>query len=176
MRRYVATPAVAVAAVIAASSLAKAQDSLPPKAKTFRGPSQKELLFGSTASGVLFAANGVIVTTIVHGIACDGDGPSKRVGFFGPCWPSDESIAIGWYGGSFVGAAGVAAAVAMQRGCPPAHAVWRATLGASLGVLPGLVARNTRLSRVPLGRHDLAITTPLVAGLGAFIATVGCQD
>jgi hypothetical protein len=95
------------------------------------------------AGVAVFAANGMLVTGTINWIACahrHRDDPSSN-DWFGPCFlPSDESLAIGWLGGSFVGAAATAATVAVWRGCPKGQAIARSIAGAAVGGVSGWLA------------------------------------
>src|SRR5688572_4370166 len=148
---------VAGIALVLSTVAVSAQDSVAGRPARGTGPNRRELVFGATAGSTVVALNGLLTANMVYGLTCQfrPEHSDRGSSFFGPCFvASDEAWAIGWYGGSFAGAAGVAATVAVWRGCPVRDAAWRSIVGAAVGTLPGLLARNTRLSRVPMGRSD----------------------
>jgi hypothetical protein len=157
MRRPTLITALALTTALGVSS-AEAQDSIftapPTHRPRLRGASQRELFFGSMAGGAVFAANGMLVTGTINSIACQRrhrDDPSSG-DWFGPCFlPSDESLAIGWLGGSFVGSAATAATVAVWRGCPKGQAIARSIAGAAMGGVSGWLAYSAgrRSDRYP---------------------------
>jgi hypothetical protein len=94
---------------------------------------------------------------------------------FGPCFfYVNEASAVGWLGGASVGAAFGAAHFAHERGCPRRAAILRAVAGAAIGVAPGLIIVADR-GRYSPSRSVLVAATPLLAGIGAAAAVIGCQ-
>lgn len=176
MRSHSCLGAVAIALALAAST-GSAQDALDTKTKPLPGPSRRELLFGATAGSATLALGGVTTAYIAYTLVCQHrHRNSEESSGFGPCFPpSDESLALGWYGGSFAGAAGVAATVAVRRGCPVREAAWRSMAGAAVGTLPGLLAMTIRPDRIPARRGRLIAITPVLSGIGAAVAVVGCE-
>ena len=128
----------------------------------------------------MFAANGMLVTGTINSIACEHrhrDDPSPN-DWFGPCFlPSDESLAIGWLAGSFVGSAAVAATAGVWRGCPKGQAIARSITGAAVGAVSGWLAYSAarRVDRYPASRTWQIGLTPIVSGLGSALAVVSCH-
>jgi len=164
--------------VALATGAAEAQDSTrTPTLPRLRGASKRELYFGATAGAATAAFSGIVMTSAVYSLACNRRHPDRPADLFGldRCtFASDESLKIGWHGGSFVGAAGVAATVAVWRGCPKRHATWRALTGAAVGTLPGLIAAS-HSPTIAGPRTKLIAVTPIIAGVGAATAVVTCR-
>jgi hypothetical protein len=97
--------------------------------------------------------------------------------FFGPCaFYVNGGAAAGWFGGAFLGATLGAARVAHQRGCPWRAAILRAVGGAAIGVAPGLTIVAGRPGKYPPSRSILIASAPLLGGIGAAAAVIGCQS
>lgn len=81
----------------------------------------------------------------------------------------------GWFGGAALGATLGAARMARKRGCPSGAALMRAIAGAVLGAASGLSIVTRRPGKYPPAHTALIVGTPLLAGVGAAAAVVGCQ-
>ena len=102
-----------------------------------------------------------------------GDEPSF---LFGPCFLyANEGFAAGWFGGAIVGATLGATKVAQKRGCPRREALLRSFAGAALGAAPGLSIVAARPGKYPPSRSVIILGTPLLAGVMAATAVMGCQ-
>ena len=96
---------------------------------------------------------------------------------FGPCtFYYNEGFGFGWFGGAIIGSTFGAVRVAEKRGCPRKEAIWRAMAGATVGVVPGLSIAAKRAGKYPPSRSIFIATTPLLAGIGAAAAVIGCQS
>jgi hypothetical protein len=95
---------------------------------------------------------------------------------FGPCFLyANEGFAAGWFGGAIVGSTFGAVRVAEKRGCARSAAVLRAAIGATIGAAPGLSIVASRLGKYPPSRSIFIAATPLLSGIGAAAAVVGCH-
>jgi hypothetical protein len=102
-----------------------------------------------------------------------GDEPSV---LFGPCFLyAGEGVAAGWFGGAIVGATLGAAKVAQKRGCPRRESLMRTFAGAALGAAPGLIIVAGRPGKYPPSRSAVIVGTPLLAGVVAAAAVMGCK-
>ena len=131
--------------------------------KSFRGA-----IFGSVSAG----SAGFLIDQAY----CNqhhGDEPSV---LFGPCFLyAGEGFAAGWFGGAIVGATLGAAKVAQKRGCPRGASLVRTFAGAALGAAPGLIIVSGRPGKYPPSRSAVILGTPLLAGVMAAAAVMGCQ-
>ena len=140
-------------------------------------PPTRQALYRQTmgwgsAAAVAYGSLGMAIDVAVcerrHG---DQGGP-----FAGPCaLPLETGTRIGWFGGAVLGATLAASGAAHARGCPPSAAWWRAFGGALLGAAPGAVVAATRPEPYSPQATALAIGAPLLSGLGAATAVVGCR-
>ena len=95
---------------------------------------------------------------------------------FGPCtFYVSGGAAAGWFGGAFLGSTVGAARVAHKRGCPWHAAILRAIGGAAIGVAPGVTIVARRPGKYPPSRSMLIAAAPLLSGIGAAAAVIGCQ-
>ena len=88
---------------------------------------------------------------------------------------SGYGAAIGWGGGSLIGATWTAAHLAKKKGCPLPVAMGRAFVGAALGVTPAaLIVVN---SAPALSRHETLFVAgaPIFAALLATALSQGCR-
>ena len=95
---------------------------------------------------------------------------------FGPCFLyANEGFAAGWFGGAIVGSTLGAARAAKKRGCPRRAAILRAAIGAAIGAAPGLSIVANRSGKYPPSRSIVIAGTPLLSGIGAAAAVIGCN-
>jgi len=95
---------------------------------------------------------------------------------FGPCFLyANEGFAAGWFGGSIVGSTFGAVRVAEKRGCARSAAILRAAIGATIGAAPGLSIVASRSGKYPPSRSIVIAATPLLSGIGAAGAVIGCH-
>ena len=95
---------------------------------------------------------------------------------FGPCFLyANEGFAAGWFGGAIVGSTLGAARAAKKRGCPRRAAILRAAIGAAIGAAPGLSIVASRSGKYPPSRSIVIAGTPLLSGIGAAAAVIGCK-
>ena len=107
---------------------------------------------------------------------CQRHHGSEPSALFGPCtFYANEGFAAGWFGGAILGATFGAARVAHDRGCPWREAILRSVAGAAIGSAPGLTVVASRPGRYPPSRSVLIAATPLLGGIGAAAAVIGCQ-
>lgn len=132
------------------------------------------------AKSVAWASAGAMTAGAV-GFGIDSEYCQKHHGdepviFFGPCFmPAGGATAVGWFGGSVIGATIGAARIARKRGCPSRAATMRALAGAALGALPGLSIVARRPGKYPPAHTALVFGTPLLAGVGAAASVAGCR-
>ncbi len=113
---------------------------------------------------------------VVDDIYCKQHHGNEQGFIFGPCtFYAGGGFATGWFGGATVGAALGAARAAQKRGCPRRAALMRAFAGAALGTAPGLSIVAPRPGKYPPSRSVVILGTPLLAGVGAVLATIGCH-
>jgi hypothetical protein len=95
---------------------------------------------------------------------------------FGPCsFYANEGFGAGWFGGAIVGSTFGAVRVAEKRGCARKTAILRAALGAAVGSAPGLSIVARRPGKYPPSRSVFIAAAPLLSGLGAAAAVIGCH-
>jgi len=95
---------------------------------------------------------------------------------FGPCFLyANEGFAAGWFGGAIVGSTFGAVRVAEKRGCSRSAAILRATIGAAIGSAPGVSIVARRSGKYPPSRSIFIAAGPLLSGIGAAAAVIGCQ-
>ena len=95
---------------------------------------------------------------------------------FGPCFLYvNEGIAAGWFGGAILGSTFGAVRVAEKRGCARSAAILRATIGAAIGSAPGVSIVARRSGKYPPSRSIFIAAAPLLSGIGAAAAVIGCQ-
>jgi hypothetical protein len=95
---------------------------------------------------------------------------------FGPCFLyANEGFASGWFGGAILGSTIGAVRVAEKRGCSRRTAILRAAIGAAIGSAPGLSIVASRSGKYPPSRSIFIAGAPLLSGIGAAAAVVGCH-
>jgi hypothetical protein len=133
-----------------------------------------------TAKSVGGAISGSVVAgavgLLVDAVYCNQNHRNEQGTLFGPCYLyAGGGLATGWFGGAGVGATVGAARLAQKRGCPRGAALMRAFGGAVLGVAPGLMIVAQRSGNYPPSRSVILFGTPLLAGIGATAAVIGCH-
>jgi hypothetical protein len=128
---------------------------------------------GWAVSGSVIAGGAGLMVDQAYCQRHHGNEPSF---LFGPCtFYASGGFAAGWFGGAFMGAALGAARVAHERGCPWRAAILRAVGGAAIGVAPGLSIVAGRPGKYPPSRSILIAAAPILGGIGAAAAVIGCQ-
>src|ERR1700716_4326050 len=128
---------------------------------------------GWAAAGSVLGAGAGLAVDQAYCQRHHGNEPSF---LFGPCtFYANEGVAAGWFGGAILGATFGAARVAHDRGCPWRAAILRSVAGAAIGVAPGLTVVASRPGKYPPSRSMLIAATPLLGGIGAAAAVIGCQ-
>jgi len=95
---------------------------------------------------------------------------------FGPCFSyANEGFAAGWFGGAIVGSTFGAVRVAEKRGCARSTAIGRAMMGAAVGSAPGVIIVAGRSGKYPPSRAIFIAAAPLLSGIGAAVAVIGCH-
>jgi hypothetical protein len=129
-------------------------------------------VLSSTSGSLLGGAIGFMV----DGVYCDrhhGDEPSF---LFSPCFLyTGAATPAGWFGGAVVGSTMRAAQIAQKRGCPRNAALSRAMAGALVGIAPGVGIVLSRPDRYVAPKSTLIGVTPILAGIGAAAAVIGCH-
>ena len=127
---------------------------------------------GAIGGSVLAGAAG----SLVDAAYCNRHRRHEPASLFGPCFLyAGEGLATGWFGGAAVGATRAAARLAQKRGCPRRAALMRAFGGAALGAAPGLIIVAQRSGNYPPSRSVVMLGTPVLAGIGAAAAVIGCH-
>jgi hypothetical protein len=112
----------------------------------------------------------------VDATVCQQRGSDDEYFIFPPCFlPMEAGTQIGWFGGAAFGATLSASRVARARGCPRRAAWWRAIGGALLGTVPGALVVAGKPEMYPPRVSALIIGAPLLSGVGASTAVVGCR-
>ncbi|MFL5560613.1 MAG: hypothetical protein ACJ79K_03975 [Gemmatimonadaceae bacterium] len=135
------------------------------------------LALTSMGGAAVIGVDGAVLGNLFDSARCERKHRGEQPEFlFGPCflYVSDGTKA-GWFAGSFVGATAGAVIMARQRGCPTREAIWRASAGSVLGLLPGLVTASHDPQHTPPSRSIRLGTAPLLGGLGAVLAVAGCH-
>ena len=139
-------------------------------------PSSVRVTASAMGWAATLALGGAGVGGIVDQEICERRHGHEQGTLFGPCFAyAAAPTAIGWFGGSLVGATVGAARMARKRGCPRQAAGWRAFGGALLGVAPGMAAVLSGGDKFPARRSALIFTAPLLAGAGAAAAVMSCH-
>jgi len=95
---------------------------------------------------------------------------------FGRCFfYANEGFAAGWFGGAVVGSTIAAVRVAEKRGCARSTAIGRAMIGAAVGSAPGVIIVAGRPGKYPPSRSMFIAAAPLLSGIGAAVAVLGCH-
>ena len=95
---------------------------------------------------------------------------------FGRCFfYANEGFAAGWFGGAVVGSTIAAVRVAEKRGCARSTAIGRAMIGAAVGSAPGVIIVAGRPGKYPTSRSMFIAAAPLLSGIGAAVAVLGCH-
>jgi hypothetical protein len=143
-------------------------------------PDNQPSALSSTVKSVGWATSGSVLAggagLVVDEIYCKQHHPNEQGFIFPYCaFYAGGGFATGWFGGATVGAALGAARAAQKRGCPRSSALTRAFAGAALGAAPGLSIVAGRPGKYPPSRSVVILGTPLLAGVGAVLATIGCH-
>ena len=126
--------------------------------------------------GASLAVGGGGVGSMIDDVVCKRRHRGETRDLFGPClFYAGPPTATGWFGGAVVGATIGAARTARRRGCPERAAWQRAFGGALLGVAPGTIAAIAGGDRFPPRKSALIFSAPLLAGVAAAAAVVGCH-
>src|SRR6202022_1052766 len=140
------------------------------------GPSAFSLGIRSIGWSVFGSLLGGAAGLAVDQAYCERHHGKEPSFLFGPCFMyANEGFAAGWFGGAILGATFGAARVAHNRGCPWREAILRSVAGAAIGSAPGLTVVASRPGRYPPSRSVLIAATPLLGGIGAAAAVIGCQ-
>ena len=136
--------------------------------------------FSLTAKSVGWSAFGSLLGGAggleVDQVYCKRHHGDEQGFLFGPCFLyANEGFAAGWFGGAIVGSTLGAARVARKRGCPQRAAILRAAIGATIGAAPGLSIVASRSGKYPPSRSIVIAGTPLLSGIGAAAAVIGCK-
>lgn len=128
---------------------------------------------GWSAYGSLLG--GIIGLDVDHAY-CERHHRGEQGFLFGPCFfYANEGFAAGWFGGAVVGSTIGAVRVAEKRGCPRSTAIWRALIGAAVGSAPGVIIVAGRTGNYPPSRSTFIAAAPLLSGIGAAVAVLGCH-
>jgi hypothetical protein len=136
------------------------------------------LIMGLKGVGVGYAGGlfGGTAGLLVDDRYCQRRHRGEPSGLLGPCtFYTGAGTLVGWFGGAALGAAIGAKSVARKRGCPRDSAFARALLGGMLGSAPGAAIVAAGPEKYPTLRSGAILVTPLLAGLGATAAVVGCH-
>src|SRR6266480_932639 len=107
---------------------------------------------------------------------CERHHGDEQGSLFGPCFSYvNEGFAAGWFGGAIVGSTVGAVRVAEKRGCARSTAIMRAAIGAAIGSAPGVSIVARRSGNYPPSRAIFVAAAPLLSGIGAAIAVLGCH-
>jgi hypothetical protein len=107
---------------------------------------------------------------------CERHHGDEETFLFGPCFLyAGGGFVAGWFGGAIAGSTLGAARVAQKRGCPRNAAMLRAAAGAIMGSAPGLIVVAPRPGKYPPSRSVFIAGAPLLSGLGAAAAVIGCH-
>jgi hypothetical protein len=87
----------------------------------------------------------------------------------------NEAFAAGWFGGAVVGSTIGAARFAEQRGCRRNTAKSLALIGAAIGSAPGAIIAAGRTGNYPPSRSVFIAAAPLLSGIAAAVAVLGCH-
>jgi hypothetical protein len=130
-------------------------------------------MIGATTAGM----GGFVVGGMMDHAECKRENAGRTgVIFTDPCALSfDQWAAVGWAGGSALGATVTAASNAHKRGCPWKQAGLRALGGSLIGVAPGLLVIARHPEKYPAPRTALVLSAPLLAGVGSAAAVVSCR-
>lgn len=163
-----------------AGSQQSAQTDAPRHTANSPLPEKLPTTFHLAATSVLGATGGGLTGglagLIVDGAYCNRHHGSEPSFGLGPCFAYvGDGTAIGWFGGSVVGAVWGAARVAEKRGCARERAIRRSALGAAIGLAPGILIVAPRSVQSPPLRSVLLAGVPVFSGIGAAIAVRGCH-
>ncbi len=139
-------------------------------------PSDFSLAAKSVGWSVLGALLGGSAGLLVDQAYCQSHYGDEPGFIFGPCFLyANEGFAIGWFGGTIVGSTFGAVEVAEKRGCARTPAILRAAIGAAIGSVPGISIVARRTGKYPPSRSIFIAGAPLLSGIGAAVAVVGCH-
>src|SRR5438105_2756604 len=143
-------------------------DDTPPSGFALTSKSVGWSVFGSLMGG--------LVGLDVDDAYCQRHHGHEQGDLFGPCFLyANEGFAAGWFGGAIVGSTFGAVRVAEKRGCARSTAIMRATIGAAIGSAPGVSIVAQRSGKYPPSRAIFVAAAPLLSGIGAVVAVIGCQ-
>ena len=121
--------------------------------------------------------DGVITGLAVDDIYCRRHHGEDAHDFFGPCtFYAGYGAAIGWFGGSLLGATFAAAHIAKKAGCRRDVAIGRAFAGALIGAAPGMMFAAQRTGRYAPPRSTFVLGAPVLSGVLAAAAVHGCDS
>jgi hypothetical protein len=139
-------------------------------------PSGRALTIKSVEWSAYGSLLGGVLGLTVDDAYCNRHHGHEQGFIFGPCtFYYNEGFGVGWFGGAIIGSTFGAARIAEKRGCPRREAIWRAMAAAAIGVAPGAIIAARRLGRYPPSRSLMIATAPLLGGIGAAAAVVGCH-
>jgi len=139
-------------------------------------PSAVELSFSAVKGAMVGSLLGGGAGFVIDGEYCKRHRGDEQGFMFGPCaFYGGEASATGWFGGALIGATVGAAQVAQKGGCSRTSALWRSFAGAAIGVAPGLSIVAGRPGKYPPWRTAVILGTPLLSGIGAGLAVIGCS-
>jgi len=128
---------------------------------------------GGAAGGALI---GGLAGFAIDDIYCERHHGKEPSFIVGPCFLYvGYGSAIGWLGGSIVGATWGATRIAERRGCAHDAAVVRSALGATVGLASALLILAPSSGRYPPARSMFTIGAPVLSGIGAAFAVRGCH-
>jgi len=120
---------------------------------------------------------GVAAGLTVDDIYCKRHYGDDANDFFGPCtFYAGYGAAIGWFGGSLLGATSKAAHIAKKAGCPRDVAIGRAFTGALIGITPGWIFAAQRTGRYAPPRSTFVLGAPILSGVLAAATVHGCDS
>jgi hypothetical protein len=145
------------------------------------GPDRPPTTFELGATSVGGAVGGALIGGLA-GLTVDGAYCQRHHGkdpsfLFGPCFLYvRDGTAIGWFGGTVVGATWGAVRIAEKRGCRRQEAITRSALGSMIGLASGTVILAPSSGKFPPARSMFILGAPLLSGIGAAIAVRGCHE
>jgi hypothetical protein len=146
------------------------------QSQTGKGPSNFSLIARSTGKSVLGAVVGGLLGLTVDDAYCERHHGDEPAVLFGPCFLyANEGFGAGWFGGGIIGSTYGAVKTARKRGCASNAALLRAITGAAVSVAPGVIIAAKRTGKYSPSRSAFIASAPLLAGIGAAAAVVGCR-
>jgi hypothetical protein len=139
-------------------------------------PSGISLNLKTLLKSVAGSLSGGTVGFAVDQMYCEQHHGREPSFLFGPCFLYvGAGSSVGWFGGGIVGSTLEAARIAQKRGCPRNAALLRAFVGAAIGAAPGVSIVASRPGKYPPSRSVFIAAAPILAGLGAAAAVIGCH-